>query len=296
MYHIKCNHCGKLVEVKSEYMIFCPACKHKMDNSYVAWKTSHPGKSYADYLSEMCVSDTALEGVKEQRRIGRLIGRGRAAKRAGIALGIAVVVTLLGIGGYWAWNRYNRSASITALLNKAWQISYYEDLGATLKFPFPLQNEAAFSADSLQSETDSITADTMQKQVILSAASRRWSEPGVLNVTASRIDYQADFGVDREIATRQILMNMLHENSLQGFEFFRNDYSIPNVDARSLSGSYLLGVEAFEFRALMAQYGHTVWYFMVAYPQSKPEGLLVAERFFNGILIDRQLQGTQSQQ
>ena len=71
--------------------------------------------------------------------------------------------------------------------------------------------------------------------------------------------------------------------------FFRNDYSIPNIEARSLSGSYLLGVEAFEFRALMAQYGHTVWYFMVAYPRSKPEGLLVAERFFKGILIDRQL-------
>ena len=84
---------------------------------------------------------------------------------------------------------------------------------------------------------------------------------------------------------------MLHENGLQGFDFYRNDYSIPNIDARSLSGSYLLGVEAFEFRALMAQYGHTVWYFMVAYPRSKPEGLLVAERFFKGILIDRQLTG-----
>ena len=115
---------------------------------------------------------------------------------------------------------------------------------------------------------------------------------GVLrHFPASRIDYQPDFGVNRDIATRQILLSMLHENGLQGFEFFRNDYSIPNIEARSLSGSYLLGVEAFEFRALMAQYGHTVWYFMVAYPRSKPEGLLVAERFFKGILIDRQLTG-----
>ena len=89
----------------------------------------------------------------------------------------------------------------------------------------------------------------------------------------------------------QILLDMLQENGLQGFEFYRNDYSVPNVRARSLSGSYLLGVEAFEFRALMAQYGHTVWYFMVAYPRSKPEGLLVAERFFQGILIDRRLTG-----
>lgn len=291
MHYIKCSHCGKLVEIKSQYMVFCPACNKKMDNSYAEWNKRNPGQSYEKYLSELAVSDTALEGVREQRKIGRAIVRGKAAKRAVIALGIAVLVTVLGFGGYWAWARYNRSASINALLNKAWQISYYDDLGATLKFPFPLEAETGFSADSLQRENDRITADTVQRQVVLGAVSRQWSEPGVISVTASRIDYQPDFGVDRDIATRQILLNMLQENNLQGFEFYRNDYSTPNVQARSLSGSYLLGPEAFEFRALMAQYGHTVWYFMVAYPRSKPEGLLVAERFFKGILIDRQLTG-----
>lgn len=291
MHYIECHHCGRLVEIKSQYMVFCPACKRKMDNSFAEWSKRNPGRGYEEYLGELAVSDTALEGVREQRKIGRAIMRGKAARRALLALGIALLVTVVGIGGYWAWNRYNRSASMGALLHKVWQISYYEDLGATLKFPFPLEKEAAFSADSLQRENDRITADTVQRQVVLNAVSRQWSEPGVVSVTASRIDYQPDFGVDRDIATRQILLNMLQENNLQGFEFFRNDYSIPNVEARSLSGSYLLGVEAFEFRALMAQYGHTVWYFMVAYPRSKPEGLLVAERFFKGILIDRQLTG-----
>lgn len=291
MHYIKCSHCGKLVEIKSQYMVFCPACQKKMDNSFTEWSKRNPGRSYEEYLSGLAVSETAVEGVREQRKIGRAIVRGKAARRAFLALGIAVLVTVLSIGGYWAWNRYNRSASITALLNKAWRISYYDDLGATLKFPFPLEKESSFSADSLQRENDRLTADTVQRQVVLSAVSRRWAEPGTVSVTASRIDYQPDFGVDRDIATRQILLNMLQENNLQGFEFFRNDYSIPNVEARSLSGSYLLGIEAFEFRALMAQYGHTVWYFMVAYPRSKPEGLLVAERFFKGILIDRQLTG-----
>lgn len=291
MHYIKCSHCGKLVEIKSQYMVFCPACHKKMANSFTEWSKRNPGCSYGEYLGDMAVSETALKGVRDQRKIGRAIVRGKVTRRAFLAVGIAVLVTVLGIGGYWAWNRYNRSASIAALLNKAWRISYYDDLGATLKFPFPLEKESAFSVDSLQRENDRLTADTVQRQVVLSAVSRRWAEPGTVSVTASRIDYQPDFGVDRDIATRQILLNMLQENNLQGFEFFRNDYSIPNVEARSLSGSYLLGIEAFEFRALMAQYGHTVWYFMVAYPRSKPEGLLVAERFFKGILIDRQLTG-----
>lgn len=290
-HYIPCNHCGRLVEIKSQYMVFCPACRRKLDNSFAEWSKRHPEGGFATYLDECAVSGTALEGVRDQRRIGRAIGRGRIARRGLIALGIAVAATVFGLAGYWAWNRYSRSGAIEALLNRAWPVAYYEDLGVTLKFPFPLETEAAFSADSLQRENDRLTADSLQRQVVLGAVSRRWAEPGTVNVTASRIDYQPDFGVDREIATRQILQSMLQENGLQGFEFFRNDYSIPNIQARSLSGSYLLGPEAFEFRALMAQYGHTVWYFMVAYPRSKPEGLLVAERFFRGILIDRQLTG-----
>lgn len=294
MHYIKCNHCGRLVEIKSQYMVFCPACKRKMDNSFAAWSKRNPSRSFEEYLGELAVSETALEGVREQRKIGRTIMRRKAMQRALSAFGIALLVTTLGLGGYWAWTRYHRSTAITALLDRVWQITYYDDLGATLQFPFPLETESAFSADSLQRENDRLTADTLQRQVVLGAVSRRWAEPGTVSVTASRIDYQPDFGVNRDIATRQILLGMLQENDLQGFEFFRNDYSIPNIEARSLSGSYLSGIEAFEFRALMAQYGHTVWYFMVAYPRSKPEGLLVAERFFKGILIDRQLTGKQA--
>lgn len=291
MPHIKCDRCGKLVEIHSAYMVFCPACRRKMGNSYPEWSKRHPEADFEAYVSEMAVSDTAIRGVREQRRIGRAIVRRRAFRRAAWAVGAAVVLTILGFVGYGMWNRYLRSASIDALLKQAWRVAYYEDLGATLKFPYPLEAVAEFSADSLQRQNDRLTADTVERQVVLGAASRRWAEPGTVSVTASRIDYRPDFGVDRDIATRQILLDMLQENGLQGFEYYRNDYSVPNVRARSLSGSYLLGVEAFEFRALMAQYGHTVWYFMVAYPRSKPEGLLVAERFFQGILIDRRLTG-----
>lgn len=293
MHYIRCNHCQKLIEVKSQYMTFCPECQYKLDNSFTSWQIQNPGKSYADYLSEVTVSDSALEGVKEQRKIGKQIGRSKAARRMGWALGVALVAAIIGGSIYWFAGRNRGSESIKDILSQTWKISYYEDLGATLKFPYQLETESSFTADSLQSDPAYQALDTAQqqeKQVILSAINKRWSEAGVISVTASRIDYKPDFGVNREVATGQILMGMLNENGLQGFEYFRNDYTVPNVKARSLSGNYLLGPKAFEFRALMAQYEHTVWYFMVAYPRSEPEGLLVAERFFNGILLDRKLQ------
>lgn len=295
MHYIRCDHCGELIEVKSEYMTFCPKCELKLNNSYTAWraKSANVGKSFRDYLGEMTVSASTLEGVKEQQKISREIGRSQAAKRMGWAVLIAFAVVVAGAGIYWfAATKGGNKATIKALLDsETWKIAYYSDLGATVKFPYPLEKVSAFVADSLQQE-DSLQT---QQQIILSAVSRKWARSGVISVSASRLDYKPDFGVDRDVATGQILQSMLAEGNegepaIRGFEFFKNDYSIPNIDARSMAGRYLAGPEAFEFRALMAQYRHTVWYFMVAYPRNTPEGTLVAERFFRGLLLDRKLE------
>lgn len=76
MPHIKCDRCGKLVEIHSAYMVFCPACRRKMGNSYSEWSKRHPEADFEAYVSEMAVSDTAIRGAREQRRIGRAIVRG----------------------------------------------------------------------------------------------------------------------------------------------------------------------------------------------------------------------------
>lgn len=280
-YFIKCNHCGELTEVHSQYMTFCPHCQAKMDNSFALWSAREAAAgrecSFADYLSQVCVSGAAIEGVREQRRIGRLMGRGRSARRWVLSLVVAIVVVALGVLGYIAISRYMSARSIKAIMEQTWRINYYKDMGVTLKFPYNLTLTPVIESDSAAS--DSV-------QVVLSSVTRSWSEPKVLMVNAMRIDYEPDFGVNRDVATRQILMSMLQNNELQAFEFFQNDYSMPGLEARMLSGSYLIGIDPFEFRALMVQRESTVWYFMVAYPRADPEGLLVADRLFKGILIE----------
>jgi len=52
MSNIKCDNCGKLIEIKSETIIFCPFCDKKLNNSFSEWKKSHEGKSLNDYLIE----------------------------------------------------------------------------------------------------------------------------------------------------------------------------------------------------------------------------------------------------
>lgn len=277
-YYIKCDRCQSLVEIKSQYMVMCPHCKRKMNNSFTEWQHKNPQGEYRDYLQGVCVSSDAIKGVGEQRRITRLLGRKRSFKWLSVALAVAVLVTALSITGYYLYERAARGASIKSLLAEGWKLDFYEDLSVTLKFPYQLEAASAVAVDS---------AGTDSTQVVISSVVRRWSRPDVANVSALKIDYKPDFGVDRQAATEQILMAVVSENNIQGFRYVPSDYSMGNgIKARMLSGSYLIDIKAYEFRAVMAIRDNTVWYFMVSYLREMPEGTLLAEKFFNGILIN----------
>lgn len=275
--YIKCSHCNQVIAVESEYMILCPNCHKKLDNSFHQWQNSHPMGTFTDYLSEVCVSQQAIQGLGQQRRITRSVGRTRALRRGVMAIALAVIATIIGAAGYFFYNKIQSGRSIRTIVDSGWKINYYPDLEVSLKFPSVLGQVTQVLADS-------IVVDSTQK--ILSSAVRQWVKPGVTSVTAMRIDYAPNFGVNRQAATEQILQSLIQENELRGFVFVPSDYSMPGVETRMFTGSYLIKAEAYEFRAVMAIRGDRVWYFMVAYLRSMPEGTLLAEKFFKGILLE----------
>lgn len=277
-HYIKCNKCNSLVAVKSEFMVLCPVCNKKLNNSYRAWLVKNRGRSYAEYLSTVCVSDQAIQGLGEQHRITRIVGRQRALGRSMIALVLGLVIVAAAIWGTYIYKESQRGASINSIINDTWKIAQYADLGVTVKFPFVLQL-AQINVDSIGS------SDTTQ--VIEQMTVRNWIKPDVTNVTAMRIIYKNDFTANRDIATQQILQSIVQNNAMQGFEYIPSDYSMANsFDARMFSGSYLVGAQAYQFRAVMAVRRNTVWYFMVAYYRSMPEGTLLAEKFFRSIILN----------
>ncbi|MEG1664601.1 MAG: hypothetical protein RR066_00750 [Mucinivorans sp.] len=271
-YYIKCNHCGRLVQLKSQYMVLCPECRHKMDNSYEAYRTKNPKASYQEYLSEVCVNSLAMGGLSEQRRITRRSGRSLNIKRLLLALTLAVVAMGLVLSSMWLLRGVGDAASIKSIMADNWRLNYYEDIHATLKFPF-----------MLESSGDSLATDSSMKVERIN--SRRWSKESVASITALCIDYVPDFGVDRTKGTEQVLQSIVSGNVLQGFQCIPSDYKIGTTDARMFSGSYLIETQAYEFRAVMVVSGDRLWYFMVAYLRSEPEGTLLAEKFFRGIVL-----------
>lgn len=274
-YFIKCSLCGHLVEVKSEYMVLCPACGKRMGNSFPRWLevTGNGDKTFVDYCREVCVSGTAAEGLVEQRKIGRMILRGRVLKRFGVASAVALGLFLSVAGGMWIWAR-GGDESIKEVMEEGWRMSYYDDLGATVSFPFSL--EAA--VDTVFVEPDSVTQ-------VNAVVARQWRREGVCSVTAMRLGYVIGTSTDREAASTQILQSLVADNGMQAFQFIPSDYTLSDAKARMLSGSYLIAAQMYEFRAVMINRAETVWFFMCAYPAEKTDGVVLADKFFKTIRI-----------
>ena len=68
MHYLKCNHCGYLNPVKSEFMVFCNSCGKKIHNNYKDWQKSNPRKTFSDYKELVCVSEEQMAEIREQQK------------------------------------------------------------------------------------------------------------------------------------------------------------------------------------------------------------------------------------
>lgn len=64
MHYLKCNSCGHLNELKSEYMTFCTSCNKKLENNYSDWKIRNSDQSFDEFKQVMCTTE-AIEASKE---------------------------------------------------------------------------------------------------------------------------------------------------------------------------------------------------------------------------------------
>ncbi|HEX2933797.1 MAG TPA: hypothetical protein VHO72_00445 [Bacteroidales bacterium] len=68
MHFLKCNKCGHLNEVKSQYLIFCSKCNKKLDNNFSDWQRRNPEKSLEDFKQLICVSANEIQKSNEKAK------------------------------------------------------------------------------------------------------------------------------------------------------------------------------------------------------------------------------------
>ena len=273
-YLIKCGVCNEMVTLNSKFMIMCPSCGRKMPNSFSEFEKSNPTASFDQYVDKHCISASAVEGLNQQRKVGRQIMKRKNMLRFLVSLAIAVVIAICSMVGY-RFISVGDSFVVESTLSAKWKMNYYEDLGATLNFPHILESQV----DTVFAVVDTATNI---KQIV----ARGWTKTAVCAVTAIRVDYENTTSDERQRSTDIILGMLVNNNQMQALQYIPSDYMLGEAKARMLSGSYLIGNKMNSFRAVMVTRGQSVWYFMVSYLSSTPEGTLLAEKFFRTIQIN----------
>jgi len=269
-YLIKCSKCGKLVEI-GEYTMLCPFCKKKLDNSFKECQKKDPDITYQIYLDRYCVNELAIGGISEQRKISRNAKLRSGLKNSFMTIVLIICASAVVLWGIWMLSSAFTGQSIKNIVSETWRGEYYEDLSCNIKFPYALSLQDGVKEDSTLGIVDYVA--------------RAWKKEDVCMVTALKIDYTSDSISNIDLATNGILQSMVSSNSMEGFTFVPSDYKVQGAQARMFSGSYLIDVKMYEFRAVMLLRNTRIWYFMVAYPQALPEGTILADKLFNGIQL-----------
>lgn len=68
MHFLKCNNCGHLNELKTEYLIFCSNCNKKLENNFSNWQTRNPEKTFADYKQLICISEEDVQKSNQKTK------------------------------------------------------------------------------------------------------------------------------------------------------------------------------------------------------------------------------------
>ena len=134
-YFLKCNNCGHLNEVKSEYLIFCSGCNKKLDNNFTNWQRTNSGKSFDDFKKMVCVSGDEIQktipDVKSKKPKGLKYW-------IGFTVGFAIFYAIGQFGGEAIVKFFKSEKTSKEVLDQKWIKQTYGDYGLTVETPIKL--------------------------------------------------------------------------------------------------------------------------------------------------------------
>ena len=134
MHYLKCNNCGHLNEVKSEYQIFCTECNKKLENNYTDWLKRNQEGTFEDFKKLICVSEkdirqSTAEPKPKPRKLKYWIG---------FAVTFAIFYAIAQFGGEAIIKFFKSEKTANEVLDQKWIKETYGDFGLTVETPIKL--------------------------------------------------------------------------------------------------------------------------------------------------------------
>jgi len=267
---LKCNHCGHMNEVKTEYQSFCDACNKKIDNNFPDWSRRNPNKSFADFRQLICISEADMKANMRQEK----------PKRKSLTYWIVFFVsfTIFTIaGGYGgdALIKFLKSEKTAGeVLDKEWSRHTYGRYGLSLETPVQMTKTDLNLPDNVKAlieHMDSYTYNTEKgfKVYLNSAKYKPIIGEGSLEGAAegSVTEMKNQKGVTNFVYTQE-WTNM---GDIPGF-IQRGSFEQDGVKINFINEGFVRGLY--------------MWHIMVGYQANDGVGKMAAERVIASVEIN----------
>jgi hypothetical protein len=269
MLYLKCNNCGNLNEVKTEYLSFCSSCNKKLDNSYSSWKLKNPGKTFSDYSNLVCLTEEDIQKVESTGR--------KSKKRWKYWVVFFVAFTAMSAlgkyGGEMIVKYLNSELTSEKVFDKEWIRETYGDYGLTVETPVRLTKSDLPVPDAVRSLIESMDVYNYV------------SEKG-FKLMINSVKYSVKLGtVNLQGAANGSISEMKNQEGVKDFDYTEEQITENDIPGFIQNGSYKDKGVAVEFVNVGFAKGLVMWQVIVVFQKDDVVGRRAAKRVIRSIEI-----------
>jgi hypothetical protein len=271
MYFLKCNNCGHLNEVKTEYLSFCSKCNKKLENNFSGWHRKYPEKSFEDYKHLICISEEKISEVEYRPK-----PKGVKGLKYGIAFAVSVAIFYaIGQFGGEAIVRYLKSEKTSReVLSQKWIKETYGVYGLTVETP------------ALLTKSDLVIPDNIM-QVIDRIDTYDYKTAKGFKIIINSVKYKPGIGiVNLQGAANGTVKEMKNQKGVTDFIYSEENITKDEIPGYFQKGTYQINGIGVEFINAGFVSGLNLWQVSVAYEGDDEIGRTAAKRVIESIEIN----------
>lgn len=271
MRFLKCNNCGSLNEVKTEFLIFCQNCNKKLDNNFRDWQSRNPEKTFEEFKTLVCVSESEVNNnpvVKKNR-----------PKSLKYWVGFAIALTISTIIGQFFGDKLIELIKFgktpKSILEQKWVSEKYGQDGLIVETPFNLNSTQLPFPDNVKVlivDCSSYITETSKGFMIMINSIRYKPEVGVLNLQGAANGSVAELKMQPGVSDFHYSEDYMYKDDIPGF---------------SQKGTFIKDKVQMEFVNTCFANGLVFYQIMVGYKSDDSVAKQAAERVMKSIKIEK---------
>jgi hypothetical protein len=271
-YYLKCDHCGHLNEVKTEYLVFCQQCNKKLDNNYANWKMTSFGKSFEDYKKEVCISSDHLQQQEPKTKSKKK----RITRQQWINMIIGITMVVIIGKGTELLIRHYFFPSLKKYTQVEWTQQTCGTLGLSLEAPLELK-----PADEMAEQLPEAAMDLIQ----LVESCQTNVKFRKLYIMANSVRYNPDINVSLEGAIQGSLQEVQNRTEVKNFQHDVSPIRNGELVGGLITGKWKEGSSLVGFRMVIFAKGTVMWQVLVGYDYTDPHGREIADKIIQSVRI-----------